>query len=429
MYKALHDINWDFKSHDTQYMTHGIHKYPARMIPQIADTLIRNFSNEGDLVVDPFTGSGTVITEAILNNRKALGNDLNPLAILLSKVRNTPISKVKLDRTLNKLMGMSFNNNYSTKKTREFFDNIKEETNLCYWFNNEVIEGLINVKSMLDSLDLDTIEKDFFKVCFSYTVRQVSYLRQGEYKIYRIPEAKLAKHNPDVIKQFLTTTQKFITKMTEYTNFLNEKGYKPDFKITQSNSKSLPKRIYKDNSIDLIVTSPPYGDSRTTVAYGQFSRYSLIWLGFEKKETYDIDKILLGGQKTDFINEVISKTLEEKLIQINERDIKRGDDTLWFVHDLYLTIKEMGRILKRDGHACIVIGNRAVRRIRIPMSQIIAEMAENAPDGYKFEHITTIGRNIPNKNNPITSKFKLENGEFEWIKTMSTEDIIILKKL
>lgn len=51
----------------------------------------------------------------------------------------------------------------------------------------------------------------------------------------------------------------------------------------------------KENSIDLIVTSPPYGDSHTTVAYGQYSRFALEWLLFDSKEVRTIDNQLLGG--------------------------------------------------------------------------------------------------------------------------------------
>lgn len=428
--KKVSSINWDFKSHDTQYMTHGIHKYPARMIPQIAKNLITIFSKKGDLIADPFSGSGTVVVEAILNNRKAIGNDLNPLAILLSEVRANPISQKKLDKSY-ELLKQALDNKQKTKNykiTKKHFDDISKDTNLEYWFKNNVLNELIKIKSIIDSAKLEADIKKFFNVCFAATVRQVSYLRPGEYKIYRIPKHKIDKHNPDTVKEFIKITDKYIKLMAEYNSFLTKNKLKAKYKITSGDARNLPKNVFKNSSVDLVVTSPPYGDSRTTVAYGQFSRYPLILLGHGKKEIYDIDKNLLGGQSVSILSELKSDTLKKILEEIEKRDPARANDTLWFMTDLYLTIKEMGRILKKGGYACIVIGNRAVRRIRVPTSKIIEEMAVHAPKGHNFSHTVTFGRNIPTKNNPISSKFKLADGSIEWIKTMSTEDIIILKK-
>jgi len=413
--------NWDFKGHNTQYMTHGIHKYPARMIPQIAKRLILEFSQEGDLVIDPFAGSGTVVTEALINNRRAIGSDLNPLALLINKVRTKPINDKILKEVLDKIKHEWIKN----KKYKKI--KISEDININYWFKDKAIDGLSRLKSVLTSLDLPKDQKDFFDICFSYTVRNVSNLRQGEYKIYRIPKNKLILHNANVFNIFLRITLKYIDKMSEFYKYISSKNIKRNIKILKADARSLPKKIYKNNLADLIVTSPPYGDSRTTVAYGQFSRYSLAWLGFAKKEIYDIDKILLGGRPTNFIKEIKSPTLQKILKEIQKRDPSRAKDTLWFMTDLYMAIKEMGRILKKGGYACIVIGDRSVSRIRVPTSKIIEEIAVHI-ENYRFKHIITIGRNIPNKNNPTASKFKLADGSEEWIKTMNKENIVILKK-
>ncbi len=57
----------------------------------------------------------------------------------------------------------------------------------------------------------------------------------------------------------------------------------------------IPDRIIKDSSVDLVVTSPPYGDSRNTVAYRQFSRLSSQCLQLDSAN--DIDKLSVGGDK------------------------------------------------------------------------------------------------------------------------------------
>ncbi len=85
------DQDWTFSKADTSYLTHGLHDYPARMIPQIARRLIERYSPKGGRVLDPFCGSGTTLVEARLMGRDSVGSDVNPFALLLAKVKSTPI--------------------------------------------------------------------------------------------------------------------------------------------------------------------------------------------------------------------------------------------------------------------------------------------------------------------------------------------------
>jgi hypothetical protein len=79
----------DVRSDDdaTRAHVHGFHSYAARMHPLTARRLIDRLSRPGDLVVDPFAGSGTVLVEARLLGRRAVGSDLNPLAVLLARLK------------------------------------------------------------------------------------------------------------------------------------------------------------------------------------------------------------------------------------------------------------------------------------------------------------------------------------------------------
>lgn len=69
---------------DVQGHVHGFHSYPARMHPDTAGALIRDLTGPGAVVLDPFCGSGTVLVAARELGRRALGSDLNPLAVELA---------------------------------------------------------------------------------------------------------------------------------------------------------------------------------------------------------------------------------------------------------------------------------------------------------------------------------------------------------
>jgi DNA modification methylase len=78
-------------------LTHTHYKYPARFSPKFVSTAISCFSNPGDLVLDPYMGGGTTIVEAIANQRRAVGCDINSLAVFVTKVKCTPLDKRSID--------------------------------------------------------------------------------------------------------------------------------------------------------------------------------------------------------------------------------------------------------------------------------------------------------------------------------------------
>src|SRR5450432_1805733 len=79
-----------------QGLTHNLYQYPARFSPFFAKSIIRDFTSKGDLIIDPFMGSGTTLVESMVAGRHSLGIDLNPLANLISTVKTTIYSKNQL---------------------------------------------------------------------------------------------------------------------------------------------------------------------------------------------------------------------------------------------------------------------------------------------------------------------------------------------
>src|SRR5437763_1215443 len=71
---------------------HLIHPFPVKLLVHIPYFFLANsiVSYPGDTVLDPFCGSGTVLLEALLADRCAIGADVNPLARLISKVKTSP---------------------------------------------------------------------------------------------------------------------------------------------------------------------------------------------------------------------------------------------------------------------------------------------------------------------------------------------------
>lgn len=418
------DISWDFRADDTKISTHGFHTYPAMMIPQIARRLIETYGQNSTVLLDPFMGSGTALVEAKLHNnfQIAYGVDINPLSRLIAKVKTTPIDEIILLEEAKKLINKC---NESKQDLLFCQSNIKTPTfsNIDYWFKKDVITDLAIIKKCIESIeltdkDLEKNIKDFCLVAFSETVRYVSNTRNGEFKLYRIAEASLHKHNPDTLSEFEAKLNSNIKQMVIF----NNEAHLCEIKILDEDSRY--KTSIPSNSVDIIITSPPYGDSRTTVAYGQFSRLSLEWLGFESKEVRQIDKICLGGIPTKNLEHLLqSPSLEKALTEIKSEDPERAKDVLSFYVDFNMCVNEINRVMRKGGFLCFVVGNRTVKGVKIPTDDIIVELFQ-ASNGYK--HHKTIVRNIPNKRMPKKNSPTNVKGELK--STMNEEYIVILEK-
>lgn len=416
--KRVIDSTWDFVGENAKVSIHGIHTYPAMMIPQITKRLIEEYGKDSKTNFDPFCGSGTSLVESLLHGQNSYGNDINPLAILLSNVKTTPINPNDLRKIENKLI----------QKLRWELPNLeKMETpnynNIEYWFKPNVIKNLVYIKELLLEIKDEDV-RDFFFACFSETVRKVSNTRGGEYKLYRIPKEKLAIWNPDVITTFLSIVTENISLMQEFYTSLNlEKIQKGKLwsKVLLEDMRektSIPK-----NSVEFIVTSPPYGDSRTTVAYGQFSRLALQWLDYDYEDIKQIDKICLGGIPSKSIRDDLSSpVLYDILDKISRKDEKRVLDVYSFYFDFDKTIDEITRVTKDGAKICMVVGNRTVKQEVIPTDVIFAQLFE----ARGYQHTKTIVRNIPTKRLP--RKSSPTNIPGQTVSTMNEEYIIILKK-
>ncbi|MCL2763541.1 MAG: modification methylase, partial [Treponema sp.] len=171
------------------------------------------------------------------------------------------------------------------------------------------------------------------------------------------------------------------------------------------------------NGYDVVLTSPPYGDSRTTVAYGQFSTLSNEWLGISNARK--IDGMLMGGNR---VLEVMKNNCMAESIQMIENvDRKRALEVSSFYFDLEESINNVAKNINKNGIVIYVVGNRTVKNVPLPTDQFIAETFEK--NGFK--HITTYERALSNKAMP--SRNSPTNVAGKTVNTMLYEYIVVCK--
>lgn len=413
-YIRLVDDRWSFRDADTKQYTHCYHTYPAMMIPQVARALIEEYKPEGklNLIFDPYMGSGTTLVEACLAGVDSVGTDLNPLARLMGKVKSTHYDEQKLKYELSAIQSDLIFYNDSLVKDRNF----ERISNYTFWYTEANLLKLSYLQQLINE-HCSEQSKDFFLLVLSEVVREVSFTRNGEFKRYRMKEESIARFNPDVFGLFERKAQRNIAGLQQF----NRETHGVKASIYDFNSTyGIPAEILPCESVDMVLTSPPYGDSHTTVAYGQFSRWANEWFGY--KDAAILDSLLMGGKRTKE-EQFVTNSIRKELNEIKCLDEKRYWEVVSFLNDYSQSIANVASTVRRGGVVCYVVGDRRVKNVQIPLDFFTAEMF--MANG--FAHQVTLVREIPNKRMP--SKTSPSNVAGEQVATMSHEFIVIMRKL
>jgi len=267
---------------------HKVHPYPAMLHPLLVDYLIRTYSKKGDVIFDPFCGSGVTLLQSSISGHMSYGFDINPLSLLIAKVKTDVYNIADLTEEFKDFKKAVLN----SKETDTPF--IK---NLDYWYAPEVIRDLGIVRNILKHKEYKY--KDFFVTCFAFVCRNQSYTRKSEFKRYRIKAERLDSIENNVF-------EKLFGHMQEMIEIFGKSEIPTEIsKPILANSENI---ISPEIKYDLVITSPPYGDSRTTVAYGEYSSFGTEWiegLNYYGKVDYRVDSESVG--KKGEINENIKE--------------------------------------------------------------------------------------------------------------------------
>lgn len=341
--KVLDKIDWDFKNFKTQYLTHTFHPYPARFIPQIPLTFIKLFTREGETVLDPMCGCGTTLVEAFLNNRNAIGNDLNPLAALITKVKITLIDESEFKYFNGKLALMKRYLDLDYKDVEEKINNLPNRK-LSRIFNRVVISKLESIRETLLEIKEEGHNDlfDFGRVALSAT-------------IWSLVENGNGIEVDDLFLKKVKYMQNEIIKMSKIIKNI------PKVRVICGDARKLE---VETNSVDLIVTSPPYVNA---LDYYRLHMYNMLWLGMD----FDLfRKHEIGGHSHFIMNRF--RLLSE------------------YLGDMLRSMIEMNRVLKKDKLCVIVVGNSSLEYELIESYKFFAEMGKKIG----FKPIKTFFRNI-----------------------------------
>ena len=341
--------NWEYADADTQHLTHNIHRYSGKFIPQIATRAVELLTRPGELVVDPYSGSGTTLLECAQLRRRAIGIDLNPLAVLIAKVKTTPVPKAELEDlnfALKKLLLAVDTNDelplFRNPITRESAQCV-HDTRLNHewyrkWFQPHVLSDLIKIDLEIARIKDEPV-RDIALVAFSDILRRSSNAHSG-YPNVMFDRNAPKKDRP--IRSFLKALER-ITDMVSRLSVVDTVW--ADVRVVHGNATALP---IDDAAVDAVISHPPYIGS---IPYAEYGALSLQWLGANSKQ---LDRELTGGRRQS--PDVVSR----------------------FEDGYGRMLRESARVLKPGRHAFLMVGNPVVRGEVIDLAEMTIALASQA---------------------------------------------------
>lgn len=366
---------------------HNIHKYPAKLTYRIANLFVNNsiLSNEGDVLFDPFMGSGTTLLEGIKAGRNVIGIDANPLAYLISKVKTGKFRKSALTNYLNFLK----NNRYKNIEKAEIISELK------IWFLPQIYQELMTIEKSIAKIK-NKKYKEFFMLCFSQLLHKVSnadprinvpvLLRSNKYvnekQAKAVRNRLTALTNLDVHSMFEQQVKENIEIVAEYHRTKDvwvELLCRDINDSLDSIKNSLVKR--GRNSIDLIITSPPYAGAQK---YIRASRINLLWLGHSKIQIQDYDKKTIGREtvsKTDKLmvdaTATTATTMAGKVIErIKRKNLTRATIAYHYIKEMTNAFAVVEKSLKRGGYLVLIVGDNTICGLKFKNHLYLNEILE-----------------------------------------------------
>lgn len=322
---------WKNASKKWKNPLHNMCSYLAMFPPALPNYFIEQFSAPGDYILDPFSGRGTALLEASILGRKPVGNDLNPLAFVLSSAKvKVPDYKIIMKRI------DYLEKNYQYTDISDEPDDIKmlydlEITlpQLCYLKDN------LNRRREVDNFILGALmgimhgkhRTDGTSAYLSISMPNTFSMSPNYVRKY-ISEKQLIKIQQNVFQ----VLRNKITSIYPYNDALTRGEMYFD------NALNLTKAKYKKyfGKIKLIITSPPY---LKVINYG---KYNWIRLWLLDKSSKEVDENLR-------LDKAYNHSAELEL-----SDDMKLEQYLVFMRKL---ICGWEKILTEDGLAVVVIGD------------------------------------------------------------------------
>ena len=365
--------------------------------PPVARALIEQFSDPGDLVLDPFCGSGTLLVEAMPIGRNMIGMDIDPVAAFVSRVKTMRISPVQLRKSAGKVLdaiepyersaeeyeSLMFSDIGDIHLSNEADSNnvdIPHIPNISHWFRNYVALDLAVIRREIDLLDVPKRHRDFLKLCFGSIIRNssnadpvpISGLEVTSYMLKKEKEGR--KINP--FKLFRMRLRRSLDDWEEFQERIN--GACTWAHIRHGDAARV--RRYVRKPVNVVITSPPYHNA---VDYYRRHTLEMYWLNLveTQQDRLAIRSKYIGRHRVAKSDPLVERTrLQSRLAKKWEARMadhceQRAADFKHYVSAMTRSVAGLSALLEKGSRAVFVVGKNSWNGYEIPTDSLFDEIA------------------------------------------------------
>lgn len=353
-----------------------IYHYYAGYSDEFVEDIINSYLDlsSKEIVLDLWNGSGTTTKIAYKNNIRAYGFDINPVMKYIAKAKLVTLEDEKQLRLIMRIVLEQFNSRVHAK--------LRNGDLLSIWLNDRSIRIIRYLESIINDIcSRHSVSRYIFSFFIVLQFRLLKSLLVPfktsnptwiKYKIKEVDKINIKKN--DVHNRLVIIFNEMIDALINSSEINGCRRYPI---ILTASSYQLP---LENNSIDAVITSPPYC---TRIDYTVATLPELAFLGFSKEDIFSLRSAMIGSttisNSASTIAHIPSLTVVDFLSKVKCHDSKASNSYYYKYYNkyfvqLYLSLKEITRVIKSKGRCCIVIQNSFYKDLLIPLNLIVEEL-------------------------------------------------------
>ena len=383
-----------------RYATHGLHEYRGKFFPQLVKALINIGRVPMDgVVADPMCGSGTTLVESVLAGRTAVGLDMNPLSVRLSRAKCALLcaDPERLRRAARSVESRLAEEPHGGARVLRYFGEIPvaDQEYLRRWFSDVTLMDLDAIVGAIRPVR-DAAAREMLFIALSNVLRRVSWQKTDDLRIRK------DLHSPslDAVATFIQEVRKSVRSVAAFL-YQNGQARIDNVDIVQGDARQLTHcwRRWR-REIDAVITSPPYA---TALPYLDTDRLNLCYLGMLTRTKHrETDLGMIGNREiTDRKRREYLEYFERNAEQLpaSVRNLARRVRTLnangavgfrrrnmaalltKYFFDMRIVLEQLLLVVKPGAPVYVVVGgNHTIagdERVEIRTAQLLGDIAES----------------------------------------------------